>query len=888
MNLAPLLLSGLVCCSVSLVGNTVNRHITDDFFARRSELANPQILDSIQHANLSDKQSEALQFLYAYMPPADIASHSLDFFVQNVDIALKAKEEMPWGKKVPQREFLHFVLPPRVNNEHLDLARPVFYEALKDRIKGMSMAEAILEVNHWCHEKVTYRPSDARTSPPLSTLSQAIGRCGEESTFTVAALRAVGIPARQVYTPRWAHTDDNHAWVEAWADGTWHFLGACEPEPILDMAWFNAPAARGMLMATNVIGRYDGLEEAIFTSPRVTRINVTDHYAPIDTMRIRAVYPDGSPAQNAQIRFGIYNYAEFYPVATKNADASGRASLTTGLGDVVVWATDGHAFGFEKVRADNKESTVVLQNPEVFANQIREFDIVPPQPSGSLPKATDEQRRINDRRFQYEDSLRAAYEATFFRSQDSLPLSLASRLDSKMIRQTKNVLVLSRGNHKTIIQFLSALSEKDLPQGISLLTTLNEKDLRDIPADVLFDCINNAVPQTTNIPDELYLRYIVAPRVLWEPLSPTKAFFNRLISDQQKKQFASAPLQLVKFVSDSISLLQSDDPIRLQSTPAGVWTQRAADYTSRSIFFVQAARACGIPARIEPVTGKTQFATIDKNRQAVWFDVFTNDTDNDAVSSPKGLLLLSFKPTQYIIEPKYYHQFAIAKIVDGAPVTLEMDETAEFSHQFAEPLSLDTGQYMLTSGQRMANGTVLARSVFFEIQEGKTTNVDLLFRHDDSQPSVIGNLNAEDFYYDIKSQTDKSILSTTGRGYYVLGLIHPNQEPTAHAINELSNLRTELEDTGNAIILLFEGKESASRFSPDKFGQLPSNLHFGIDKNTTITNEIAASLHLEQANTLPLFVVADSFNRIVYVSQGYSIGLAERILQILRKVNDPK
>ena len=45
-------------------------------------------------------------------------------------------------------------------------------------------------------------------------------------------LWAVGIPARQVYTPRWAHTDDNHAWVEAWVDGEWHYLGASEPAPV--------------------------------------------------------------------------------------------------------------------------------------------------------------------------------------------------------------------------------------------------------------------------------------------------------------------------------------------------------------------------------------------------------------------------------------------------------------------------------------------------------------------------------------------------------------------------------------------------------------------------------------------------------------------------------
>lgn len=144
-----------------------------------------------------------------------------------------------------------------MNNENLDDSRKVFYGELKERVKGLSMKDAILEVNHWCHEKVVYRPSDARTSSPLASVKTAYGRCGEESTFTVAALRSVGIPARQVYTPRWAHTDDNHAWVEAWADGEWYFFGACEPEPVLNLGWFNAPASRGMLMHTKVFGRYN-------------------------------------------------------------------------------------------------------------------------------------------------------------------------------------------------------------------------------------------------------------------------------------------------------------------------------------------------------------------------------------------------------------------------------------------------------------------------------------------------------------------------------------------------------------------------------------------------------------------------------------------------------
>ena len=169
----------------------------------------------------SDIAWQYVRKLSTRLATPDRADYSEQFYFRNYLTSLKARDEMPWGKSVPEREFEHFVLPVRVNNENLDTARMVFYGELKDRVQGLSMEDAILEVNHWCHEKVSYRPSDARTSSPLATMRTAYGRCGEDSTFLVAALRSVCIPARQVYTPRWAHTDDNHAWVEAWANGKW-------------------------------------------------------------------------------------------------------------------------------------------------------------------------------------------------------------------------------------------------------------------------------------------------------------------------------------------------------------------------------------------------------------------------------------------------------------------------------------------------------------------------------------------------------------------------------------------------------------------------------------------------------------------------------------------
>lgn len=201
---------------------------------------------------MTPEEREALTFMYAYMPIGDITDYSGDFYLKNIRSSFQARNEMPWGDSIPEDIFRHFVLPVRINNENLDESRMVFFDELKDRVKGLSLYDAVLEVNHWCHEKVIYTPSDGRTSSPLASVKTAYGRCGEESTFTVAALRSVGIPARQVYTPRWAHTDDNHAWVEAWVNGKWYFLGACEPEPVLNLGWFNGPAYRGMLMLRSI------------------------------------------------------------------------------------------------------------------------------------------------------------------------------------------------------------------------------------------------------------------------------------------------------------------------------------------------------------------------------------------------------------------------------------------------------------------------------------------------------------------------------------------------------------------------------------------------------------------------------------------------------------
>lgn len=831
----------------------------------------PRVASNMQiPENISPEERAALEFLYAYMATPDILDYGTDFYLRNIRQSLKASREMPWGDKVPEREWKHFVLPIRVNNENLDDSRTVFYEELKDRIKGMSMKDAILEVNHWCHEKVSYQPSDPRTSSPLATVCNALGRCGEESTFTVAALRSVGIPARQVYTPRWAHTDDNHAWVEAWADGQWYFLGACEPEAVLNLAWFNAPASRGILMNTKVTGAYDGKEEHLDITPISTVINVTENYAPVRTTSVIVTDKNGLPVENATVNFSLYNYAEFYPLAVKKTEPTGYTSLTTGCGDIVVWASDGKNFGVAPVAGDTLYLTL---DKDVNFRGVLEFDLVPPPPGGSLPPVSKEASELNDRRKVYEDSVRNAYVSTFLTRERSEEICRELGLDLG----AADLLVKSRGNHKDIEAYLRTVPAGLRPRAVTLLGVISEKDLHDVTPRVLDDHLKAEYGEDTV--SRYFAEYILNPRVENEMLTPYKKSLRSLFTDSEIRQYRANPRLLEKRMTEEIEMDNKFNPAGFRQSPGAVWKNKTADRRGRSIAFVATCRSLGIPARINPVSGATEFVDSDNE----WKEVFVKKQDASEETGVKGELQIV--QTENIgREPKYYSQFTISRIEDGLPHLLEFDEFESLASINSRHEKLAPGQYVLISGQRLADGAVLARAEFFGINPGEVSSPELVIRQDTTALQVIGNLDAELLYKPMEANAEpKSILSTTGRGYYVLGLIAPGHEPSAHAVNDIAAVADELAATGRTILLLFPDEESATRYRASDYGVLPENVVFGID-NGSIAAALREGLEL-QSDELPIFVVADTFNRVVFLRQGYSIHLGERLLDTLRRLD---
>ena len=863
-------------------------------------------------STLTVAEREALEFLYAYMPLADVVDYTADYYLQQVRASFRTRKEMKW--KVPEREFRHFVLPIRVNNENLDTSRTAFYRELKPRVKGLPMKDAILEVNHWCHEKMTYQPSDARTSSPLASVQNALGRCGEESTFCVAALRSVGIPARQVYTPRWAHTDDNHAWVEAWADGEWHFIGACEPEPVLDLGWFNAPASRAMLMHTKVFGRYDGPEEVVLESPNYTEVNLIDNYATTARAGFRVVDADGKPVEGARVDFRIYNYAEFYSAVSKYTDADGRTFLSSGLGDLLVWASKDGAYGYAKCSfGKDEEVTITIgempdqvgHDEDRHSRLDREsFDIVPPPENVRLPEVTPAQRAENDRRTAREDSLRHAYEATFPSHEEALAFVKEHGYGEQAAKFVED----ARGNWRTMEAFLAQADDHERAE--RLLKALSRKDLHDITMDNLLDSYDDR-------------EAVLGPRVENEFLSPYKAFFRNAEPLDDLKN----PQDVVKWVRSNVTVM--DDPLAwdIPMSPIGVYRSELASPRSRGIFFVALARTLGIDAQKNPVNGKIQYRTDEE-----WLDV-DFDGAGPAVAAPKGTLRLEYKPDKVVDNPKYYSHFSISKIENGRPRLMEFDEGEvdmgggmDWAHVFKKGFPLEEGRYLLVSGNRLSSGTVPVTMVFFDIDAGKETVCDLILRVSEHEVPVIGSFDAETKFIPvafnktedgdvlassvvpseassaipseassvIPSEAKESLLSAVGRGHYALAILEPGKEPTNHVLRDLAAAREKLEAWGRPIVLLCSSDAAMHRLqvemSEGRYGTLPGTIVLGLDADGAVQKGIEQGLKVGPAGDagaptrLPLVILADTFNRVFFLTEGYTIGLGDQLAATVAKL----
>lgn len=281
---------------------------------------------------------------------------------------------------------------------------------------------------------------------------------------------------------------------------------------------------------------------------------------------------------------------------------------------------------------------------------------------------------------------------------------------------------------------------------------------------------------------------------------------------------------------------------------------------------------------MDAVTSKLQY-----RKNGVWIDVVFEDVVQKA--TPKGTLKLIYKENGAVDDPKYYSHFTLARInPDGYTMLLEYPEDGTtWSKDFKNGVELDEGDYVLVTGMRLANGGVLSEMQMFRVKHSETTVVDMYLRTSETEVTVKGSFDSES-KFTLLDGKEVSLLSQTGRGYFVTGIIGVGQEPTNHALKDIAKVAEVFEKWNRPIILLFEDEAAANKFRLSDFEGLPSNIIYGIDSNGSLRKQIAENMKLRNPSQLPLFIISDTFNRIVYISQGYTIGLGEQMERVIRRL----
>jgi hypothetical protein len=208
---------------------------TDDFISKAKE----------GHGAFGEKSAK---FLVQNMPAQDRETLQADFLMENLELALKARESFPWAKQVPEEIFLNDVLPYAVFDEPRDPWRAGFLEKAAPLVKDCKTAtEAVQVLNKDFFKLVEthYNTGRKRTNQsPKESMEQGKATCTGLSILLVDVCRAVGVPARAVGTPMWTNGRGNHTWIEIW-DGGWYFTGADEYDAKgLDRGWFTKDAAK--------------------------------------------------------------------------------------------------------------------------------------------------------------------------------------------------------------------------------------------------------------------------------------------------------------------------------------------------------------------------------------------------------------------------------------------------------------------------------------------------------------------------------------------------------------------------------------------------------------------------------------------------------------------
>lgn len=841
-----------------MISENLRKYATERFEARRGLLAPvvPVIEEGL--ARCSEEEAVLMMFLYGTMPVRDAGEYGFDIFLSYVKHALMLRENVAWCKALPEDVFVNYVLYDRINSEDITDCRPFFYEQIMERVAGMSLREAILEINYWCAEHATYEATDGRTASPMTMYRSGKGRCGEESTFAVTAYRSVGIAARQVYTPRWAHCDDNHAWVEVFVDGEWHFLGACEPEEVLDTGWFSGPANRAILIHTRNFSDYvkESDEEYLGKEGALHYFNHTAFYGRTKLVKIGVKDENGNPVPGAHVAVEILNMAEFFPAAVLIADENGEVQVTLGLGDIRVRAFDGTRRAEAMMRIEDEDSLELVLHEEAVPAADDTWQTLEIRAPKEVPVRnvviTKEQKERNAARMAEAEKLRKARFAACF--------------DEKKAAEYPEAEEIFRRAGENFGEVYAFLSKDENPNRKKLLFSLALKDAKDLKASVLEDHLDC---EQGDLPEEIFVKDLLCPRIFLEELTNYRSMIRGYFDEETKRSFAEEPERIWAYIQENITFHAEEEYDTTMATPVGVLTMGQGSPLAQKILFAAVCRSLNVAARLNPVTLEPEYY-----RDGEFYGVEAEEAGEKECTESAVLTLNAEDGSAW----KYYQTWTIGKWNGTVFETLNYEETVFDGKTLA--LTLEPGCYRLITSMRMPNGDQHAAYRVFELKAGDAKEIYLETVKKELD-ELLEHVELPEIQLEDMNGNSHTLNDLTKDGPILLAFLGTGEEPTEHVLNELIEISEKWNAKDAAVAAVVRTKADLENTTFQKARAAIHNMPLYLDPSDDAP-AIAEKMGID-AEKLPLLILALPGNIGGRAYAGYNVGSVGLMLRLMEE-----
>lgn len=819
-----------------------NRKRIEAAYQSQSE-SMPEVFASVNNKlkECSEEVALACKYLYAFMPYSDIGNYPfevyLDYAVNGVDLW----KEVPLVAELPEDIFLNYVLFHRVNEEEIAPCRTFFRAKIGDRVKGLDLKEAAEEVNYWCAEEATYHCTDDRTLAAITIYRRGNGRCGEESVLGVNALRSVGVPARQVYAPKWSHCDDNHAWVEIWSDGQWYFLGACEPEGILNKGWFTNASSRAMMVHSRVFDSQAPEGEVIGKDGIVTMMNELPRYALVKKISVLVKDAQGNPVEGAKVSFEVLNYSEYASIAESVTDEEGKTSLTTGLGSLHISASvcrDGQWLTAAKqINASEEDFCELILKASDDADEIwKQVDVIAPH---DAPVNTDmpdaQQKEIRNKRRAY---------ATAHREEKVRNWS-NPECDIFLNRKVQGMEDAAAYSYRS-----------------KLLDILTEKDRTDCIADVLEEHLEDAMAYHGMMTEDTFVSYVLNPRVDDEVLCRYRTVIKGLFSREEKQEMRKTPSKIWEFVDKTVTSCPEKERASVITTPAGCLRTGKGSFLSKKILFVAIARTLGIPARLNPNDRSMEYMENGK-----WVSVLAKTEKNCS------LILHSGNESEW----KYFQNWSIARKENGRYISLKFGE--ELFADGRMELQLEAGSYRIITSNRLPNGNIFANEYHFAITAGETKEVHMNLREANLE-DMLEDLAMPEFTLRREDGSEVKASELTSGGKHIVMFLEEEKEPTEHILNEMMEQEEAFAGYAERILFVVRSKEALETPTLSRTLKRMKNIQIYYDDFSEIINVLGRRMYVDP-DKLPLIIVTNGSLNGIYATSGYNVGTGDMLLRLM-------